>query len=76
LTSSIQEIKGNMVKKPISCNNYFEIIQKVDECSQYIKSLFIDKPRQSILNSKFKTGFLGWLNKYSKHATDVQISLY
>jgi len=48
-------------KKPISCNNYFEIIQKVDECSQYIKSLFIDKPRQSILNSKFKTGFLGWL---------------
>jgi len=48
-------------KKPISCNNYFEIIQKVDECSQYIKSLFIDEPRQSILNFKFKTGFLGWL---------------
>lgn len=49
------------LKKPICGDNYDIISKKLEECIQYIKSLSLVKKSQSILHSKNKTGFLGFL---------------
>lgn len=53
--------KQHNFKKPISKENYCQINKKLEECAQYIKSLSLVEKSQSVLNSKIKTGFLGFL---------------
>jgi len=48
-------------KKPISVKNSSAIITKLEECAEYIKKLSLPNNKQNILNSKVKTGFLGFL---------------
>lgn len=55
---NLKNQKQHNFKKPISTENYCEISKY--KCAQYIKSLFLVEKSQSILNSKIKTGFLGF----------------
>lgn len=49
------------LKKPLNNNNFMEVEAQLAVSYNYIKSLVLCKTNQKIVNSKLKTGFLGFL---------------